>query len=193
MASNIIFQDLPKVPSLATVHGTVMGLAFAIFMPLGAFLIRFLRVRNVVWVHTTCQLAGLALVLAGLASGIRLARIIGQLHNNAHTVLGTVVVAALLLQPFFGFIHHRLYLRTQKGSQWATLHVWYGRVLILLGIINGGLGLQLASGSPVYSKAGMIAYSVLAGLSGLSLLVIIVVSFFGAGTAAKQGVRSDPE
>jgi len=78
MTSHIIFQDLPKVPSLATVHGTTMGLAFVIFMPLGTFLARFLRVKHTVWIHASCQLAGLALMLAGLASGIRLAKIIDQ-------------------------------------------------------------------------------------------------------------------
>lgn len=83
MASNIIFQDLPKVPSLAKVHGTTMGLAFVVFMPLGAFLIRFLRVKHAVWVHASCQLAGLALMIAGLASGIRLAKIIGQVRMSS--------------------------------------------------------------------------------------------------------------
>lgn len=81
MASNIIFQDLPKVPSLATVHGTTMGLAFVVVMPLGAILIRFLRIKNTVWIHASCQLAGLALMLAGLASGIRIAKIIDQVQH----------------------------------------------------------------------------------------------------------------
>jgi len=143
-------------------------------------------------------------MLAGLSSGIRLARIIGQvplplycqiqspadttpqLHKNTHTVLGTVVVAALLLQPFFGYIHHRRYIRTQKRSPWIALHVWYCRILILLGIMNGGLGLQLASGSPTYSRAGMIVYSVLATLSGFPLVVIVVASFFLAERGSER-------
>ena len=79
---NIIFQDLPKVPSLATIHGSTMGLAFAIFMPLGAILIRFLRVKHIVLVHASCQLAGLALTIAGLGSGIRLAKIIGRVRSS---------------------------------------------------------------------------------------------------------------
>lgn len=79
---------------------------------------------------------------------------------------------------FFGYIHHRRYVRTQRRSSWTVLHVWYGRVLILLGIINGGLGLQLASGSPAYSRAGMIVYSVLAALVGSLLMIIIVTSFW---------------
>jgi hypothetical protein len=81
MPGNIIFQDLPKVPSLATIHGTAMGLAFVVFMPLGAFLVRFLHVKRTVAIHAACQLIGLALMLAGLGSGIRLAKIIGRVSQ----------------------------------------------------------------------------------------------------------------
>ena len=65
-----------------------------------------------------------------------------QLHKNTHTILGTVVVAALLLQPFLGYIHHRRYQSISNRTAWTYIHVWYGRMLIILGIINGGLGLH---------------------------------------------------
>ncbi|KAK4442821.1 cytochrome b561/ferric reductase [Podospora aff. communis PSN243] len=185
MSSNIIFQDLPKVPSLATAHGTSMGLAFVVFFPLGALLVRFINSKHTVWIHAFCQLIGLALTIAGLATGIRMAKIIDRLHNNAHTILGTIVVAALFLQPFIGYFHHRRYIRTQTQSIWGTVHVWYGRALLFLGIINGGLGLQLAKGSPAYSEAGMIVYSVLAGLSGVSLLGLMVYVYVRKGIGAK--------
>lgn len=55
--------------------------------------------------------------------------------------------------------------------------MYYGRVLLILGIINGGLGLQLASDSPAYSRAGEIAYSVVAGVAGLMLLAIMAFTF----------------
>ncbi|KAK0623972.1 hypothetical protein B0T14DRAFT_406985, partial [Immersiella caudata] len=163
----IIFQDLPKVPSLATAHGASMGLAFVVFFPLGALLVRLIKSKHSVGIHATCQLIGMSLTIAGLATGIRLARIIGPLHNDPHTILGTFIVAALLLQPIIGYIHHRKYIRTQQRSAWSTIHVWYGRALLLLGIINGGLGLQLAKESPAYSEPGMIVYSILAGLAGV--------------------------
>ena len=77
---NIIFEDLPKVPAFATAHGTSMGLAFVVFLPLGAFLIRFVRSKGSVWIHAACQLLGLALAIAGLATGIRLGRIIDRVR-----------------------------------------------------------------------------------------------------------------
>jgi hypothetical protein len=79
-------------------------------------------------------------------------------------------VVTLLIQPFIGLLHHRRFISTQKQSFWTVLHVWYGRSLILLGIINGGLGLQLAANT----KAGMIVYSVLGGTIGASLCTLIV-------------------
>jgi low temperature requirement protein LtrA len=85
----------------------------------------------------------------------------------------------MLLQPFLGYIHHRQYLAKQKPTAWTHLHVWYGRILILLGIINGGLGLKLASDTPAHSLAGVIVYSILAGVVGLMLLGLIFVVVTG--------------
>lgn len=99
-----------------------------------------------------------------------------QTEKNAHTIIGTVVVVALLLQPFIGFIHHRRFMKKQQRSKWTFVHVWYGRVLIILGMINGGLGLQLASDGPAYKMAGMISYAVIAGISGVGFLSVIAVS-----------------
>lgn len=53
--------------------------------------------------------------------------------------------------------------------------MWYGRALILLGMINGGLGLQLANNT----KGGKIAYIVVAGLSGAAFLGLIAWSELG--------------
>ena len=83
-----------------------------------------------------------------------------------------MVVIALLLQPVFGFIHHWRFLKKQRRGKWTILHVWYGRLLIILGMVNGGLGLHLASDGQAYSKAGMIAYAVLAGISGITFLSV---------------------
>lgn len=80
-------------------------------------------------------------------------------------------MALLLIQPFIGLVHHRRYLSTKKAGAWTYLHVWYGRILILLGIINGGLGLQLADDS----MSGMIAYGVVAGIVGVMYCVGMVV------------------
>jgi low temperature requirement protein LtrA len=92
------------------------------------------------------------------------------LHKQAHTDLGTIVVVLMLLQPFFGIIQHIRFRKTQKQGTWTFVHRWYGRVLIIMGIINGGLGLQLAHNT----TKGKIAYSVLGGIMGSALCMLAV-------------------
>jgi hypothetical protein len=53
--------------------------------------------------------------------------------------------------------------------------VWLGRLAITLGIINGGLGFQLAGRMNMCSKPGMIAYGVIAGVIWLAWVAAIVI------------------
>lgn len=48
------------------------------------------------------------------------------------------------IQPIIGVVHHRGYKKTQSRSLFSYAHIWYGRSVMVLGIVNGGLGLQLA-------------------------------------------------
>ncbi len=80
--------------------------------------------------------------------------------SNGHPIIGIIVIGALLFQPIGGLIHHYKYANQAKRTFWAPTHVWWGRVFITVGIINGGLGLML-SGNTV---KGEIAYGVIAGV-----------------------------
>ena len=77
----------------------------------------------------------------------------------------------LLLQPFFGLAHHFRFRKTHKRGVFTQIHVWYGRLLILLGIVNGGLGLQLAANA----KGGQIAYGIVGGIFGVAIFIIAIV------------------
>jgi hypothetical protein len=57
-----------------------MGLTFVVLLPIGAFLIRFVRSKNSAWIHAACQVLGLAFMVGGLATGIRLAKIIDRVR-----------------------------------------------------------------------------------------------------------------
>lgn len=72
----MIYQDLHLVPMLQKSHGTIMSAAFVLVFPLGILSIRVLRFKGAIWVHAACQLIGWVLMIAGLAMGIRMARII---------------------------------------------------------------------------------------------------------------------
>jgi hypothetical protein len=80
----------------------------------------------------------------------------------------------VLLQPFIGLVHHRLYISAEAEGKpkgfLLGIHKWYGRMIILLGIINGGLGLQLAANT----RAGEIVYGVIGGLVGVAICALVV-------------------
>ncbi|KAL5365357.1 hypothetical protein BJX96DRAFT_169032 [Aspergillus floccosus] len=166
--SNIIYEDLPLVPKYATAHGVTMSIAFVVIFPLGAILLRVPQSKISVSIHIACQILGVALMIAGLATGIRVGKILDRSHNNAHTVLGTILVVFLLVQPIIGFFHHRRFRATQQASPWTSVHVWLGRICVLLGIINGGMGLKLAANT----HAGLIVYGVLAGVFGAAFVAV---------------------
>ncbi|KAL3447072.1 hypothetical protein BJX65DRAFT_104167 [Aspergillus insuetus] len=168
MNPNIIYKDLPLVPKFAKAHGLVMGIAFGIIFPLGAILLRVIRSKYGVYAHISAQLIGYALMIAGLATGIRVGKILDRLHNNGHTILGTVIVVFLLIQPFIGFWHHHKFKKTQSTGWWTHVHIWVGRLFLLLGIINGGTGLKLADNT----TGGIIAYAVVAGVFGVAYIAI---------------------
>lgn len=75
---NIVYGDLPKVPSLAKAHGSLMGLAFVVIFPIGAVLVRAVRTKNAIWIHATCQLVGWILMIGGLVCGIKMGKILDR-------------------------------------------------------------------------------------------------------------------
>ncbi|KAL2833543.1 hypothetical protein BJY01DRAFT_259869 [Aspergillus pseudoustus] len=186
MNPNIIYEDLPLVPKFAKAHGVVMGIAFGIIFPLGAILLRVIQSKFGVYAHISAQLIGYALMIAGLATGIRVGKILDRLHNNGHTILGTVVVVFLLIQPCIGFWHHYKFKKTQSKGWWTHVHIWVGRLFLLLGIINGGTGLKLADNT----TGGIIAYAVVAGVFGVAYIAIAALR---QGKVILKDKETEPE
>jgi hypothetical protein len=86
-----------------------------------------------------------------------------------------VVFVVLLLQPFLGVLHHMLYKKYNSRTMWSYAHIWLGRGAITLGMINGGLGLQLADSMHMSSRPGIIAYGVIAGIMWLAWVAASIV------------------
>jgi hypothetical protein len=82
--------------------------------------------------------------------------------NKYHPIIGIVVFACLFFQPILGLLHHSFFKKHQRRTLWSHAHLWLGRSVITLGIINGGLGFMLADDPK--NKSAMIAYSVIAGV-----------------------------
>lgn len=84
-----------------------------------------------------------------------------------HTLLGTVLFALFWVQPFFGLAHHFLFIKKHSRTAVSYVHIWYGRALFIMAIVNGGLGLHLAALLGNRTIVGEIAYGVVAGFVGL--------------------------
>jgi hypothetical protein len=65
-------------------------------------------------------------------------------------------------------------------------HIWYGRILIIFGVINGGLGLQLANDT----TNGEIAYEAVIGAMFVLYVVVILVTGLRGRKTKKQEVSS---
>lgn len=84
-------------------------------------------------------------------------------------------------QPFIGFIHHRQYQKAQHRGLLSYIHIWYGRILMLLGVINGGLGLQLVG----TSGSMRTVYIAMASIFGAIYIIGVIINVI----TIKRGLR----
>ncbi|MCJ1311596.1 hypothetical protein MMC25_005269 [Agyrium rufum] len=180
-------RTIPTTPeqrrTFRIAHGTVMGTAFTIVLPLGAIFLRALPSRYRVVVHASTQLFAYALIIAGMGLGIWLGLYVRYL-DYAHTVIGLVAISMLAVQAGLGAWGHARFGGKGRSGGAGLVHVWLGRTLLALGIINGGIGLMLAGNT----TGGEIAYGVIAGVMG-SIYVAVIVWWINGRIAEvrKQG------
>jgi len=148
------------VETFQMAHGIIMGATVVVLFPFGAI---FMRLGGAAIPHGIIQMFSLCALIAGFGLGVVLAQKTSLLFNNSHTIFGTVIFALFLIQPVFGVVHHLMYRKSGNRNLVSHFHIWYGRVIMALAIINGGLGLKLAANS----KNGEIAYGVIAGVVGV--------------------------
>ncbi|KAK3937179.1 hypothetical protein QBC46DRAFT_16871 [Diplogelasinospora grovesii] len=163
-------------------HGVIMALVMAALYPLGSVLMPLLGKW---WVHAAWQTVTFCLMWVGFGLGVQTAMDRSMLFQQAHTILGTVVTCLLVVQPVLGLLHHRHYLAHKSRGLVSHAHIWYGRTLIVLGIVNGGLGLQLA----LAPNSLIIAYSVVAGV--IFLCYIATKLLTGRQRQLGGGTRKD--
>lgn len=171
-ASNSDFTGRPSgtmSPTLLLAHAVLACLAFVALFPAGGILIRLAAFRGLVWAHAALQTLAYTLYIVAFGLGVWLAHHGGYL-TQTHPVIGIVLFVVLLGQPLSGLLHHRLFGKYRHRTLWSYVHLGVGRVAILLGIVNGGLGLRLAG-----ARGGsVIAYGVVAAVVGLAYLAAIV-------------------
>jgi hypothetical protein len=87
--------------------------------------------------------------------------------------MGIIIVCLLPLQGVLGQMHHRQFLITGTRSAWSYAHIWFGRIVIILGIVNGGIGLgpELANASRGWVITYLVVVAIMAALYALFYLL----------------------
>ncbi|KAI0811480.1 hypothetical protein GGR55DRAFT_643299 [Xylaria sp. FL0064] len=144
-------SETGQIDSKAVLHAVFMVLAFVGMWPFG---ILVLRVGGSVKWHGVNQSVAFGLVFVGSILGFIISTTYNRSKkfNTPHQIIGIIVFIFVIAQLVLGILHHRIYKKTQQPTKLAPIHVWLGRLVILLGIINGFTGFPLAL-SPTYDYA----------------------------------------
>lgn len=159
-------------------HALIMSIVFIVLYPLGAISIHlpiegipYLKntclKKNVMAMHVPIQTTALIMMIGGMALGIRIGHDLGYLEHpaHAHVVIGILVVCTIIIfQPIMGILQHRHFKKRGDKSIFAYMHRWIGRGAIILGMINSGLGFQLARTNVIVSAGAYIRNYVLLGV-----------------------------
>ncbi|KAJ5091008.1 hypothetical protein N7532_009692 [Penicillium argentinense] len=155
-------------------HAVLMTVVFTALFPFSAIILYLFPSSGIVTIHATLQLFNLIIAIAGFAVGISMSQQI-HLMRHHHPIIGIIVVAGLtIFQPAMGLIQHRHYHKTGGKGAFAYLHRWFGRAMMILGVINVGLGFQLTGWrDPFAPRGAVITCSIMAGMVAAVYILII--------------------
>lgn len=126
---------------------------------------------GLVWVHAAFQVFSWLVFIAAFGLGVHIANEQDML-NDYHPIIGIVVFVLIFFQPILGYLHHIFFKKHQNRTLWSHGHLWLGRIVITLGIINGGLGLLFANDS---STGARIGYGVVAAIMWLAWVAATII------------------
>jgi hypothetical protein len=158
-------------------------------MPFAALTLYLPYTKKVPHIHAPLQILSIILVIVGLALGVRLAKPL-SLTTGYHQIVGYIVVAILLsAQPTLGLLQHLHFRKTGTRSGMGLAHQWLGRSVIVLGVVNGGLGMKQSGpvGTSWVPNYAPILYSIVAAVMFLIYIAVVV------GTAMKKRNMAAPE
>lgn len=198
--------EFNKVSRILIVHAVLASAVWVLFIPSLAILLR-LNLKNpiVLKIHAVGQVLSYIIFIAAAGMGIWLAQQFAAfgVWEDPHPKLGLAILAIAFFQPIFGMVHHSLYKKRTQNIQAGLptkppgrtaigrVHLWVGRLLIVLGMINGGLGIRLASFSPLQSQStsnkAKVAYGV------VTAVMFVLYLFFVIVFEVKRAQRQDEE
>ena len=158
-------------------HGVMSSLAFVLLFPnFGLTMYLFPSRWTVAWIHGPLQMFAVALALCGLGVGVSVSKDV-QGMSSYHPIIGYIAILGIaLFQPALGIIQHLRFRKYGKQTIFGLAHRYLARILITLGLVNGGLGFNYActktTDVPMGSKY---AYAVIV-LGQATIYISIIVS-----------------
>ncbi|OAL38355.1 hypothetical protein AYO20_02414 [Fonsecaea nubica] len=174
--------------NIRTAHAVIMPLVFVVMFPLAALTLYLPYTNKVRHIHAPLQVLSLVLMIVGLGLGVELGKQVDNL-DGYHMVIGYILVAWMgVFQPALGLLQHMHFRKYGTRSASGHTHRWLGRAMILLGVVNGGLGFKTAGiiGSqnvPTYSVA---VYSVFSGLIFIVYVVVLCLPNYNQTAGSTQ-------
>jgi len=171
-------------------HACMMSIVFLILFPLGAISLHFPRpaflrnVKVVTSVHVPIQILGLAMMIGAMGLGIDIAN---ELHffsgaTRAHIVIGLLATLMIIVvQPAMGILQHLHFRKTGGKSVFGYIHRWNGRVAIILGMINQGLGFQLVGIGTVVHTHSLVRNFVILGVFASIWFLLVMWDWLKGG------------
>jgi hypothetical protein len=140
-----------------------MTSSFLILYPLGVY---FLRTPRPTAFNLHWTINSLGSVSAGLGA------IVGFINSRSisitHQYVGILIVCGLAVQTVLGWRHHIIYLQVQRKTWMSSVHMWLGRVVLPMGMINVITGLLLR-------QYGWLTVSLTIALAAVEVLVLTLV------------------
>lgn len=143
----VVRRDCPYYFDLRLFHGLTMFLSWGLLLPIGIFAARFGRhYPNALWfkIHRPVQMLGVVLQTAGFIA-IVLDVPVGAFSYQPHSAIGAFVFIVGILQPVNAFFrpHKEAGSEPTRGRVWwERIHLWSGRVALVLGMLNPFGGFQ---------------------------------------------------
>ncbi|OQO03710.1 hypothetical protein B0A48_10375 [Cryoendolithus antarcticus] len=172
--------------TIITAHAVLGSLAFVLFFPLGGILIRVASFPKLWLAHAGLQIVAWIFYIIAFGIGVWMT-VNYYTFKSAHPIIGIVLFVLLAFQPALGFVHHIMFKKHSRRVVWSYGHIWLGRITILGGIINGGLGLRLAQQTRFQapSTGAVAGYAVAAAIMGGAYLASIIYGERKRSKAAK--------
>jgi len=173
------------------IHGILMFIAFGVIFPPSMLLARFgkdsflprLREKSPwLWTHAIVNIFGSLVSIPALVLAI-VAVNTSHWTSIPHAYLGIIAFAFVMFNPIWGAV------RPDKESSgrapWAYVHLWIGRLAIILGFINMLLGILMIRASVVI----LALYIVYAALFLIIFIVLFLLHMKKSGSTCGEALN----